>query len=51
MRALGLQGAELVVIPQAGAVGEWPPGLFEAELQAGLFSSPNSDKNLTGFTG
>jgi len=33
MRALGLQGAELVVIPQAGAVDEWPPGVFEAEAQ------------------
>lgn len=33
MRALGLKGAELVVIPQAGAVDEWPPGLFEAEAQ------------------
>lgn len=33
MRALGVQGAEIVVVPQAGAVGEWPDGLFEAELQ------------------
>ena len=37
MRALGLQGAELVVIPQAGSVGEWPPGVFEAELQIAGF--------------
>jgi beta-ureidopropionase len=29
MRALGLQGAYLVVIPQAGAVGEWSLGIFE----------------------
>lgn len=33
MRALGTKGCELVVIPQAGAVDEWPSGLFEAELQ------------------
>lgn len=33
MRALALKGAELVVVPQAGAVDEWPPGMFEAELQ------------------
>ena len=33
MRALGVQGAELVVVPQAGIVDEWPSGLFEAELQ------------------
>ncbi len=44
MRALGLQGAEIVVIPQAGAVGEWPEGLYEAEvrtaaLQNGYFTA------------
>jgi predicted amidohydrolase len=39
MRALGLQGAELVVVPQAGAVGEWPPGLFEAEMQVAGFQN------------
>ena len=33
MRALGIKGAEIVVVPQAGAVDEWPPGLYEAELQ------------------
>jgi predicted amidohydrolase len=37
MRALALGGAELVVVPQAGAVGEWPPGVFEAELQVASF--------------
>lgn len=37
LRALALQGAQLVVIPQAGAVGEWPEGVYEAELQAGSF--------------
>jgi N-carbamoylputrescine amidase len=33
MRAMATGGSELVVIPQAGAVDEWPSGLFEAELQ------------------
>jgi N-carbamoylputrescine amidase len=37
MRALALNGAELVVVPQAGAVDEWPPGVFEAELQIASF--------------
>jgi predicted amidohydrolase len=37
MRALGLQGAELVVVPQAGSVGEWPEGLYEAELKVAAF--------------
>lgn len=39
MRALALQGAELVVVPQAGAVGEWPAGLFEAEMQVAGFQN------------
>jgi N-carbamoylputrescine amidase len=39
MRALALQGAELVVIPQAGAVGEWGPGVFEAEVQVAAFQN------------
>lgn len=39
MRALALKGAELVVIPQAGAKGEWPAGLFEAELQVAAFQN------------
>lgn len=33
MRSLGVQGADLVVVPQAGAIDEWPEGLFESELQ------------------
>jgi|TARA_B100001146_G_C16095786_1_gene397127 beta-ureidopropionase len=37
MRALGVKGAEVVVIPQAGTVGEWPEGLYEAELQVASF--------------
>ena len=39
MRSLGLQGAELVVVPQAGAVGEWPDGLYEAELRVAAFQN------------
>jgi len=39
MRALALQGAELVVIPQAGALGEWPDGLFEAEVRTAAFQN------------
>jgi beta-ureidopropionase len=39
MRALGLQGAELVIIPQAGAVGEWPEGIFQAEIQVAAFQN------------
>ena len=39
MRALALAGAELVVVPQAGAAGEWPEGLFEAELRVAAFQN------------
>ena len=39
MRALALGGAELVVVPQAGALGEWPDGLFEAELRVAAFQN------------
>ena len=37
LRALALQNADLVVVPQAGAIGEWPEGVYEAELQIGAF--------------
>ncbi len=37
LRALALQGAEVVVVPQAGSVGEWPDGLYEAEMQVAAF--------------
>ena len=37
MRALALAGADLVVVPQAGAVGEWPEGLYEAEMRVAAF--------------
>ncbi len=39
MRALAVRGAELVVVPQAGAVAEWPVGLFEAEVQVAAFQN------------
>ncbi len=39
LRALALGGADLVVVPQAGIVGEWPDGLFEAELRVGAFQN------------
>jgi len=39
MRALGIAGAELVVTPQAGAVGERTDGLYEAEMQVSAFQN------------
>ncbi len=39
MRALALKKAEIVFIPQAGAVDEWPDGLYEAELQVAAFQN------------
>jgi beta-ureidopropionase len=39
MRSLGLHAAEVVVIPQAGTVGEWPEGLYEAEMRVAAFQN------------
>jgi N-carbamoylputrescine amidase len=39
LRALALQRADVVVVPQAGALDEWPKGLFEAELRVGAFQN------------
>ena len=39
MRALALAGADLVFVPQAGSVGEWPDGLYEAEMQVAAFQN------------
>jgi N-carbamoylputrescine amidase len=39
MRILGLMGAELVIIPQAGAKDEWPACLFECEMQVAGFQN------------
>ena len=39
MRALAVAGAEVVVVPQAGAEGEWPEGLQEAEMRVAAFQN------------
>jgi N-carbamoylputrescine amidase len=39
MRALGLAGAELVMVPQAGIEDEWPAGFFEGELCTAAFQN------------
>ncbi|HEX6200865.1 MAG TPA: carbon-nitrogen hydrolase family protein, partial [Thermoanaerobaculia bacterium] len=39
MRALGLAGAEVVAIPQAGTRGEWPEGMYEAEVRTAAFQN------------
>jgi beta-ureidopropionase len=39
MRALAVNGAELVIVPQAGSVGEWPDGLYEAEMRVAAFQN------------
>jgi predicted amidohydrolase len=39
MRALAVGGAEVVVVPQAGTAGEWPEGLYEAEMQVAAFQN------------
>lgn len=37
MRALALNGADIVFVPQAGSVDEWPAGLYEGEMQVAAF--------------
>lgn len=39
MRALGVAGAEMVCIPQAGGIGEWPEGMYEAEVRTASFQN------------
>jgi N-carbamoylputrescine amidase len=39
MRALALRGADVVVVPQAGTLGEWPEGLYEAEMRVAAFQN------------
>jgi N-carbamoylputrescine amidase len=39
MRMLALQGAEIVIIPQAGTVGEWGEGIFEGEVRIAAFQN------------
>jgi N-carbamoylputrescine amidase len=38
-RALALAGAQVVIVPQAGAVDEWPEGLYEAEMRVAAFQN------------
>lgn len=37
MRALAVNRADLVFVPQAGAAGEWPDGLYEGEMRVAAF--------------
>jgi predicted amidohydrolase len=39
MRALAVDGADLVVVPQAGVTGEWPEGLYEGEMRVAAFQN------------
>jgi N-carbamoylputrescine amidase len=39
MRNLAIEGAEIVVVPQAGEINEWSEGIFEAELQVASFQN------------
>ncbi len=39
MRALGLGRADLVIVPQAGVVDEWPEGFFEGEMRTAAFQN------------
>lgn len=39
MRALGVRGAEIVAVPQAGLHGEWPEDMFEAEVRVAAFQN------------
>ena len=39
MRALALGGADLVLVPQAGIVDEWPEGFFEGEMCTAAFQN------------
>jgi N-carbamoylputrescine amidase len=39
MRALAVGGAQIVFVPQAGAVGEWPDGLYEGEMRVAAFQN------------
>jgi predicted amidohydrolase len=39
MRSLALRGAQVVFVPQAGGVDEWPEGLYEAEMRVAAFQN------------
>ena len=54
MRALGVHGAQLVAIPQAGAVDDWPDGPWSGWLRKRLrelFGGPlgRSGRHFVGF--
>jgi len=36
---VAIKEAEIVFVPQAGSIGEWPEGLFEAELRVAAFQN------------
>ncbi len=38
-RALAVGGAQVILVPQAGAIGEWPEGLYEAEMRVTAFQN------------
>lgn len=39
MRAMAIGGADVVIVPQAGAVDEWPEGLYEGEMRVSAFQN------------
>lgn len=39
MRSLALSRPDVVFVPQAGALGEWPEGLYEAEMRVAAFQN------------
>jgi len=39
MRGLAVAGAQLVVVPQAGTLDEWPEGLYEGEMRVAAFQN------------
>ncbi len=39
MRNLGVSGAEIVFVPQAGVFGEWGEGMYESELRVPSFQN------------
>jgi N-carbamoylputrescine amidase len=39
MRVLALAGAQAVFVPQAGALDEWPAGLYECEMRVAAFQN------------
>lgn len=39
MRALAVGEADVVIVPQAGVIDEWPEGLYEAELRVAAFQN------------